>query len=128
MLICCLQFKTSDYVKYGVKPELVESHMLYLNLYPEIAQAQQLLSFKAAVRCNDDDATVSNILTLTDQVNKQAGVYQADKREPLDAAITEIASKLLGSRIKPTITGDDVPRLQSEMDNVNDGGKGEGNQ
>jgi len=111
-----LRFKTSDYALYGIAPERVDSHILYLNLYPDIAEAQVLMNFKTAVRCNDSDATVTNIIAFTDQINKQAGVYQADKREPLDTAITEIANALLGSRLEPTDHGELIPQSQTEID------------
>lgn len=113
-----LSFKSSDYKKYGIDERCVKTHIKYMGLLPDIQRAQQLMYWKSTVRCNDKDATVSNVLALADQTNKIAGVYQGND-SPKNVQLfqqfnTIINEDAMLQNAQPTFLGDTPPQQEIE--------------
>lgn len=105
------------------------SHLNKLNMYNDIGQLQRMHQFKTLIMLDTHaEAMPTNHLSMNDQLNKQAGVYKADARDPLDELMSATAQALLGSRLKPTDAGDSGPLAQIDSNDVSSSNKGEFNQ
>jgi len=110
-----LDIGASFFPTYGIDLRCVLSHIKACDLMPDIQEIQRIQQLKCIIKANAEDAKLSDNLSLLDQINKQAGVYQSPAQAPDITLIQQLMSAKAVEPAVPTVENTGVQVISEDV-------------